>query len=45
MSNELTMDELLAGSEVTALAVGDVVEGVITSVRKMKYGLTSALAV
>ena len=34
MSNELTMDELLAGSEVTALAVGDVVEGVITSVRK-----------
>lgn len=34
MSKELTMDELLAGSEVTALAVGDVIEGVITSVRK-----------
>ena len=34
MSKELTMDELLAGSELNALAVGDVVEGVITSVRK-----------
>ncbi|MDL2342280.1 MAG: S1 RNA-binding domain-containing protein [Patescibacteria group bacterium] len=34
MSKELTMDELLAGSEITALATGDVIEGVITSVRK-----------
>ncbi|MBC7708262.1 S1 RNA-binding domain-containing protein [Polaromonas sp.] len=34
MSKELTMDELLAGSEITALTVGDVIEGVITSVRK-----------
>lgn len=34
MSKELTMDELLAGSEVTALTTGDVIEGVITSVRK-----------
>ncbi|MDB5175365.1 MAG: rpfA [Candidatus Saccharibacteria bacterium] len=30
----LTMDELLAGSEIQGLAVGDVIEGVITSVRK-----------
>lgn len=34
MSKELTMDELLAGSEITALATGDVIEGEITSVRK-----------
>lgn len=34
MSKELTMDELLAGSEVTALTTGDVIEGEITSVRK-----------
>lgn len=34
MSKELTMDELLAGSEMTALSTGDVIEGVITSVRK-----------
>jgi small subunit ribosomal protein S1 len=30
----LTMDELLAGSEIQGLAVGDVIEGLITSVRK-----------
>ncbi|MDB5185462.1 MAG: rpfA [Candidatus Saccharibacteria bacterium] len=30
----LTMDELLAGSELNGLATGDVIEGVITSVRK-----------
>ncbi len=30
----LTMDELLADSELTGLATGDVVEGVITSVKK-----------
>ena len=34
MSKELTMDELLAGSEMNALSTGDVIEGVITSVRK-----------
>ncbi len=34
MSKELTMDELLAGSEVAALTTGDVIEGEITSVRK-----------
>lgn len=34
MSKELTMDELLAGSEITALSTGDVIEGEITSVRK-----------
>jgi small subunit ribosomal protein S1 len=30
----LTMDELLAGSDITSLTASDVVEGVITSVRK-----------
>jgi small subunit ribosomal protein S1 len=30
----LTMDELLAGSDITSLAAGDVIEGIITSVRK-----------
>src|SRR5437763_16712405 len=35
MSNQvITMDELLAGSEVKQLKAGDVVEGVVTSVRK-----------
>lgn len=34
MSKELTMDELLASSEITGLNVGDVVEGVITLVKK-----------
>lgn len=35
MSNTLlTMDELLAGTDVKGLATGDVVEGVITSVKK-----------
>lgn len=33
-SNKLTMDELLATSEVKPLKTGDVVEGTITSVRK-----------
>jgi len=33
-NNTITMDELLAGSEVKELAAGDVVEGVVTSVRK-----------
>lgn len=33
-STTLTMDELLAGSEIKPLAVGDVIEGTITSVRK-----------
>jgi len=32
--NSLTMDELLAQSEVAALMVGDVVEGTITSIKK-----------
>ena len=34
MSKELTMDELLASSEITGLNTGDVVEGVITLVKK-----------
>ena len=34
MSKVLTMDELLADSEVTGLAPGDVVEGVVTAVKK-----------
>lgn len=34
MSKEITMDELLASSEVTGLSTGDVVEGVITSIKK-----------
>lgn len=33
-SNTLTMDELLAQSEVEALKVGDVVEGTVTSIKK-----------
>lgn len=32
--NAITMDELLAGSDVKALAAGDVVEGTISSVKK-----------
>lgn len=32
--NTLTMDELLAGSNIVNLASGDVIEGVITSIRK-----------
>ena len=32
--NTLTMDELLAGSDIQQLKTGDVVEGVVTSVRK-----------
>ncbi|HVS58992.1 MAG TPA: S1 RNA-binding domain-containing protein [Candidatus Saccharimonadales bacterium] len=32
--NTITMDELLAGSDVKALAAGDVVEGTISSVKK-----------
>ena len=34
MSKELTMDELLASSEITGLNTGDVVEGVVTLVKK-----------
>ena len=35
MSNTtLTMDELLAGSEVKGLSAGDVIEGVVTSIKK-----------
>lgn len=33
-TTNLTMDELLAGSELNALKVGDMVEGVVSSVRK-----------
>ncbi|HVC35819.1 MAG TPA: S1 RNA-binding domain-containing protein [Candidatus Dormibacteraeota bacterium] len=33
-SNNLTMDELLTGSELTGLNSGDVVEGVVTSIKK-----------
>ena len=33
-NSTMTMDELLAGSEVAALSTGDVVEGVISSVKK-----------
>ncbi len=33
-SSTLTMDELLAGSDIQQLKAGDVVEGVVTSVRK-----------
>lgn len=33
-NNTITMDELLAGSDVKELAAGDVVEGVISSVKK-----------
>src|SRR5947207_1720543 len=34
MSNVITMDDLLAGADIRQLKTGDVVEGVITSVRK-----------
>ena len=34
MSKELTMDELLAGSESKALATGDVIDGVVTVIKK-----------
>jgi small subunit ribosomal protein S1 len=34
MSKTLTMDELLAGSEVVGLSTGEVVEGTVTAVRK-----------
>ena len=34
MSKELTMDELLASSEITGLNTGDVIEGVVTLVKK-----------
>ena len=34
MSKVLTMDELLAGSDISGLATGDVVEGVVTAVKK-----------
>lgn len=34
MSKTITMDELLAGSDVQQLKAGDVVDGVVTSVRK-----------
>lgn len=34
MSKVLTMDELLAGSDINALANGEVVEGTVTAVRK-----------
>jgi len=38
-NNTLTMDDLLAGSEIKQLKVGDVVEGTITSVRKHEVWL------
>src|SRR3954462_15277986 len=34
MSKTLTMDELLAGSDISGLSTGDVVEGTVTEVRK-----------
>src|SRR5581483_1500638 len=34
MSKVLTMDELLADSQVTGLSAGDVIEGTVTAVRK-----------
>jgi small subunit ribosomal protein S1 len=34
MSKTVTMDELLAGSDITGLAGGDVVEGTVTAVKK-----------
>lgn len=34
MPNTITMDELLAGSDVNALSAGDVVEGVVSSMKK-----------
>src|SRR5665811_1190178 len=34
MSKVLTMDELLAGSDISGLNTGEVVEGVVTAVKK-----------
>lgn len=34
MSKTITMDELLAGSEIKQLSAGDVVEGVVTAIKK-----------
>src|ERR1700761_7263398 len=34
MSKSVTMDELLAGSDITGINTGDVVEGTVTSVKK-----------
>jgi ribosomal protein S1 len=34
MSKALTMDELLAGSDIKPLAPGDVIEGMVTAVKK-----------
>ena len=34
MSKAITMDELLAGSELNGLSTADVVEGVVTAVKK-----------
>ena len=34
MSKEITMDELLAGSDITGLTTGEVVEGVVTAIKK-----------
>ena len=34
MSNELTMDELLASSDITGLSTGDVIEGEVTAIKK-----------
>ncbi len=34
MSKTLTMDELLAGSEINGLTTGEVVEGTVTAVKK-----------
>ena len=34
MSKVLTMDELLAGSELNGLSAGEVVEGKVTAVKK-----------
>ena len=33
-NDTITMDELLAGSDVAALSAGDVVEGVVSSIKK-----------
>ncbi|MEI6756088.1 MAG: S1 RNA-binding domain-containing protein [bacterium] len=34
MSKEITMDELLAGSDINVLTTGEVVEGVVTAIKK-----------
>jgi small subunit ribosomal protein S1 len=34
MSKVLTMDELLAGSDVTGLSTGDTIEGIVTAIKK-----------